>query len=177
MISVQPRSVPGGVPASNLASHVLGQVAKRLALDWERAHGVRPQLVETCVQSSRPKLQGGRLDVRATDTWEAAGQGRGRGAEGALAAGLTEQLTEEAVPRPRTDAGTVPGIGAAPGGVAGAVREGSTVLLVEDTTTLNYTNRRAQDVRRDSAWFASIRRLNAPFSRARRLGGRPRHAQ
>ncbi len=43
-----------GVQIPNLASHVLGKTIKRLARDWEQAHGVRPWLVETCVQSSRP---------------------------------------------------------------------------------------------------------------------------
>ncbi len=43
-----------GVQVPNLASHVLGKTIKRLAQDWEQAHGVRPWLVETCVQSSRP---------------------------------------------------------------------------------------------------------------------------
>jgi len=44
----------GGVQVPNLASHVLGQAMQSLAGDWQRAHGVRPWLVETCVQSSRP---------------------------------------------------------------------------------------------------------------------------
>ena len=43
-----------GVRVKHLASHVLGQAARRLAADWERAHGVRPVLAETCVQGSRP---------------------------------------------------------------------------------------------------------------------------
>ncbi len=43
-----------GVQVPNLASHVLGKTIKRLAQDWEQEHGVRPWLVETCVQSSRP---------------------------------------------------------------------------------------------------------------------------
>ena len=43
-----------GVQVPNLASHVLGQAARRLADDWERLHGVRPVLLETCVDGSRP---------------------------------------------------------------------------------------------------------------------------
>ena len=43
-----------GVRVPNLASHVLGQAAGRLAADWASRHGVRPVLVETCVEASRP---------------------------------------------------------------------------------------------------------------------------
>ena len=43
-----------GVRVKQLASHVLGQAARRLAADWEQAHGVRPVLLETCVEESRP---------------------------------------------------------------------------------------------------------------------------
>ena len=43
-----------GVQVPNLGSHVLGQAARRLADDWERLHGVRPVLLETCVDGSRP---------------------------------------------------------------------------------------------------------------------------
>ena len=43
-----------GVQVPNLASHVRGQAARRLADDWERLHGVRPVLLETCVDGSRP---------------------------------------------------------------------------------------------------------------------------
>ena len=42
------------VRVPHLASHVLGQAAQRLAQDWEKQHGVRPLLAETCVQASRP---------------------------------------------------------------------------------------------------------------------------
>ena len=43
-----------GVQVPQLASHVLGKTVRRLARDWEQAHGVRPWLVETCVHSARP---------------------------------------------------------------------------------------------------------------------------
>ena len=43
-----------GVRVANLASHVLGQALARLARDWQRAHAVRPWLVETCVQAAWP---------------------------------------------------------------------------------------------------------------------------
>ena len=43
-----------GVRVPNLASHVLGRAAGRLAADWEARHGVRPVLAETCVEASRP---------------------------------------------------------------------------------------------------------------------------
>ena len=43
-----------GVRVPHLASHVLGRATARLATDWESRHGVRPVLVETCVESSRP---------------------------------------------------------------------------------------------------------------------------
>ena len=50
-----------GVQVKNLASHVLGKTLQRLARDWEQAHGVRPWMVETCVQSSRPVTRAARL--------------------------------------------------------------------------------------------------------------------
>ena len=43
-----------GVRVPHLASHVLGRAAARLAADWAARHGVRPVLVETCVEASRP---------------------------------------------------------------------------------------------------------------------------
>ena len=43
-----------GVRVANLASHVLGQARARLAQDWQAAHGVRPWLLETCVERPRP---------------------------------------------------------------------------------------------------------------------------
>ena len=43
-----------GVRVPHLASHVLGRAVSCLASDWEARHGVRPVLVETCVEASRP---------------------------------------------------------------------------------------------------------------------------
>ena len=43
-----------GVRVPHLASHVLGRAAARLASDWSARHGVRPVLLETCVEASRP---------------------------------------------------------------------------------------------------------------------------
>ena len=42
-----------GVRVPHLASHVLGRATARLAADWASRYGVRPVLVETCVESSR----------------------------------------------------------------------------------------------------------------------------
>ena len=61
-----------GVQVPNLASHVLGQTIQRLARDWEQAHGVRPWLVETCVQSARPGTS-----YKAAG-WQCVGVTRGR---------------------------------------------------------------------------------------------------
>ena len=61
-----------GVQVPNLASHVLGKTLQRLARDWEQAHGVRPWLVETCVQSSRPGTS-----YKAAG-WQCVGQTQGR---------------------------------------------------------------------------------------------------
>ena len=43
-----------GVRVPHLASHVLGRAVGCLASDWAARHGVRPVLVETCVEASRP---------------------------------------------------------------------------------------------------------------------------
>ena len=69
-----------GVQVKNLASHVLGKTLQRLARDWEQAHGVRPWMVETCVQSSRPGTS-----YKAAG-WQCVGATRGRppGAGGAV---------------------------------------------------------------------------------------------
>ena len=61
-----------GVRVPHLASHVLGQAASRLAADWEARHGVRPVLVETCVEASRPGTS-----YRAAG-WEWVGQTQGQ---------------------------------------------------------------------------------------------------
>ena len=42
-----------GVQVPNLASHVLGQINKRLPADWEARYGVRPVLLETFVDPTR----------------------------------------------------------------------------------------------------------------------------
>ncbi len=71
-----------GVQVKNLASHVWGKTLQRLARDWQRAHGVRPWMVETCVQSSRPGTS-----YKAAG-WQCVGATRGRppGAGGAVEA-------------------------------------------------------------------------------------------
>jgi hypothetical protein len=61
------------VKVSSLASHVLGQVLKRLRLDWEIKYARRLSLVETFVDSSR--FQGG--CYRAAN-WIGLGQTTGR---------------------------------------------------------------------------------------------------
>ena len=69
-----------GVQVPNLASHVLGLTLQRLAGDWQRAHAVRPWLVETCVQSSRPGTS------HKAAGWQCVGhtQGRPPGADEAV---------------------------------------------------------------------------------------------
>ena len=69
-----------GVQVPNLASHVLGLTLQRLARDWQRAHSVRPWLVETCVQSSRPGTS------HKAAGWQCVGhtQGRPPGADEAV---------------------------------------------------------------------------------------------
>ena len=66
------RFVLAGGRVPNLASHVLSQTLQRLAEDWQQAHGVRPWLVETCVQSSRPGTS-----YKAAG-WQCVGATRGR---------------------------------------------------------------------------------------------------
>jgi hypothetical protein len=61
-----------GVRVPHLASHVLGRVVGRLASDWSARHGIRPVLVETCVESSRPATS-----YRAAG-WECVGRTAGR---------------------------------------------------------------------------------------------------
>ena len=60
------------VRVPHLASHVLGRAARRLAGDWERAHGVRPVLLETCVEASR------RGTSYQAAGWQCVGQTDGR---------------------------------------------------------------------------------------------------
>ena len=61
-----------GVQVAGLGSHVLGQAARRLAADWEQCHGVRPVLLETCVEASRPGT------VYRAAGWQCVGQTHGR---------------------------------------------------------------------------------------------------
>ena len=61
-----------GVRVPHLASHVLGRAASRLAADWEARHGVRPVLLETCVEASRPATS-----YRAAG-WQCVGRTSGR---------------------------------------------------------------------------------------------------
>ena len=60
------------VQVPNLASHVLGQAVRRLAGDWEQQHGLRPVLLETCVQAPRPGTS-----YRAAG-WQCVGETGGR---------------------------------------------------------------------------------------------------
>ena len=62
-----------GVRVPHLASHVLGRAVGRLASDWEVRHGIRPVLVETCVEASRPATAIGR---RAGCAWAGRRVGR-----------------------------------------------------------------------------------------------------
>ena len=41
------------ISSPHLASRILGRVARRLPLDWERRHGYRPVLFETFMQLDR----------------------------------------------------------------------------------------------------------------------------
>lgn len=62
------------VEVSNLASAVLGRMARQFGADWERAFGVRPVLLETFVESAR--YEG--TCYRAAN-WTELGSTRGRG--------------------------------------------------------------------------------------------------
>ena len=61
-----------GVRVPQLASHALGQAARRLAADWKKEHAVRPLLLETCVGGGRSGTS-----YRAAG-WQCAGETRGR---------------------------------------------------------------------------------------------------
>ncbi len=63
-----------GVRVAHLASHVLGQVLRRLPGDFERRYGHRPYLVETFVET--PTYSG--VSLRAAN-WHYLGDTRGRG--------------------------------------------------------------------------------------------------
>ncbi len=145
-----------GVQVPNLASHVLGQAARRLADDWERLHGVRPVLLETCVDGSRPGTS-----YQAAG-WQCVGrtQGRPPGALGAPKAvwlqGLADDWRETLRQPPERSLGRFPALELGdeahwsqrellrsdlPDGRLRADAS-QTLLLVQDTTTLNYTNLR-----------------------------------
>jgi hypothetical protein len=62
------------IESRNLASHILGRVARQLPLDWEPRYGFRPVLMETCVETDR--FQG--TCYRAAN-WIRVGQTTGRG--------------------------------------------------------------------------------------------------
>lgn len=62
------------VNVPDLASHILGQVLRRLAEDWQNRYGYRPVLVETFVE--RGRFLG--LSYHAAN-WQAIGMTRGRG--------------------------------------------------------------------------------------------------
>ena len=66
-----------GVRVKNLASHILGQAAKRLAADWSQRYGITPVLLETFVD--REHYRG--TCYRAAN-WMTLGQTQGQGRQG-----------------------------------------------------------------------------------------------
>jgi hypothetical protein len=62
-----------GVVVKNLASHVLGLLARRIAADWQRRYGIAPWLMETCVEVTRPGT------VYRAASWIEVGLTAGRG--------------------------------------------------------------------------------------------------
>ena len=74
-----------GVCVPNLASHVLGQAARRLAADWHQQHGLRPVLAETCLQAPRSGMS-----YRAAG-WQCVGQ------TGGCPLGTSEAVAPKAV--------------------------------------------------------------------------------
>lgn len=62
------------VRVANLASHILGSIARRLRADWQRAYGYEPVLLETFVET--PRFTG--ASYRAAN-WLHVGQTKGRG--------------------------------------------------------------------------------------------------
>ncbi len=107
-----------GVRVPHLASHVLGRAASRLALDWEARHGVRPVLLETCVEASRPATS-----YRAAG-WKCVGRTAGR-PPGSVAAtepknvlllGLAGGWAETLRRAPSRSPGSFPGLGPADDG-------------------------------------------------------------
>ncbi len=63
------------IKVRNLASSVLAALSRRIVIDWERAYGVRPLLLETFVDHQRFK---GTCYRAANWTWLGLTQGRGR---------------------------------------------------------------------------------------------------
>ena len=61
------------VQVKHLASHVLGQLARRIRPDWQARYGTTPWLMETCVEASRPGTA-----YRAAN-WVEVGRTAGRG--------------------------------------------------------------------------------------------------
>ena len=111
-----------GVRVPNLASHVLGRAVGRLAADWEARHGVRPVLVETCVEASRPATSyqaAGWACVGRTAGRPPGVGGRGR-AEARVAARPGSGLGADAAADPGARAGVVSGPRAGRRGQLGA---------------------------------------------------------
>lgn len=61
------------VQVKNLASHVLGQLARRIGKDWQERYGYSPWLMETCVDTSLPGT------VYRAANWIEVGMTAGRG--------------------------------------------------------------------------------------------------
>jgi hypothetical protein len=75
-----------GVRCPNLASHVLGLCARRIATDFERRYGLRPWLMESFVD---PSAYEGTCYKAAN--WSHVGRTKGRGRNGAHDAGKTRK--------------------------------------------------------------------------------------
>ena len=102
-----------GVRVPQLASHVLAQARRRLGADWEQEHGVRPVLMETCVEASRPGTSyraAGWACVGQTDR-PAAGIRPGGGPQVGVAARLAGRLEGAVADRAGPCSGRVPGPG------------------------------------------------------------------
>jgi len=61
------------VQVKHLASHVLGQLTRRIAADWQQRYGISPWLMETYIETSRPGTA-----YRAAN-WIEVGRTAGRG--------------------------------------------------------------------------------------------------
>lgn len=75
------------VEARNLASHALGLATRQLPGDWERLHGYRPVLYETCVN---PTQSAGTCDRAAN--WQLIGQTKGQAKDGPAKAKPPKQV-------------------------------------------------------------------------------------